>query len=94
MSADERLFDGPPMGRAEFWQKVASVTFGIWAIMLPLAAAMVIGSVSKFTDKFDQYVLVMEKRVTLLEERQSRVLRILEDQDARLGRVEERGRSR
>lgn len=90
---DSRLFD-QPMGRADFWQKVAAFTFGLWAIMLPLAAGLIISSVSRFSDRFDAYILAMERRVTLLEERQSRVLKVLEDQDGRLDRLEDRPRAK
>jgi hypothetical protein len=79
-----------PLGRAEFWQRAAAFAFAAWALALPLAAAAVIGSIGRFTDKFDAYVLAMERRITLLEERQSRVLQVLEQHEARLDRQAER----
>lgn len=78
------------LSKSEFWQKAAAFTFGLWAIMLPIAAGLVISSVGRFTDRFDAYVLAMEKRVTLLEERQARVLQILEQHNRRLDGHEDR----
>lgn len=77
-----------PLSRADFWQKVAAFTFGLWAIMLPVAAGLVIASVTRFADRFDAYVLAMERRVTLLEERQARVLKILEEHNDSIHKLE------
>lgn len=77
------------LSRAEFWQRAATLGFAAWAIMLPLAAGLVMNSLTKFTDKFDTYVLAMERRITLLEERQNRVLKVLEDHDAKIDRLDD-----
>lgn len=52
--------------RHDFWMKVASAVFGLWAAAV-LAA---IGSLWEFQKQFNNYVLQMERRVILLEERQ------------------------
>lgn len=80
--------DNDLLSRAEFWQRAATFGFAAWAIVLPLAAGLVVQSLSKFSESFNAYVLAMERRVTLLEERQSRILSIIEDQNERLRRLE------
>lgn len=60
-------------GRTDFWMKVAGVSFGLWSFAIGYA----INSIKDFQQQFSAYVLVTERRVTLLEERQQLVLREL-----------------
>jgi hypothetical protein len=60
---------------ANFWLKVASGAFSLWAIMIPIGVSMIRGAISstlatqeKFLSDFHAYVLQMERRVTTLEE--------------------------
>jgi hypothetical protein len=59
-----------------FWYRVAAWTFGLWAIMIPIGVAIIRNAIStttttqeKFLSDFHAYVLHMERRVTVLEER-------------------------
>lgn len=78
--------------RTEFWMKIAGISFGLWSVAIGYA----IKSVGDFQSQFSNYVLVTERRVTLLEERQMAVLKALEkvdrDHDALMPRVEPRAR--
>lgn len=81
--------------RAEFWQRAAAVAFSAWALMIPAGIALVRSAVGEIVstqqkqiDSFNAYVLTMERRTTLIEERQSRVLRMLEEHDRRLDGLE------
>lgn len=81
-----------PLSRTEFWMRVAGASFALWAFMIPIAIAMLRGSFqdattesariatqnATFIAEFKQYVLLSERRLTLLEERQSMVLRRLD----------------
>jgi ABC-type lipoprotein release transport system permease subunit len=60
--------------RSDFWLKVAGISFGLWSIAIGYA----VSSIAGFEKEFSNYVLVMERRVTLLEERQQIVLRRME----------------
>ena len=82
--ADDLDDDGPSVSRVEFWRRAAAFGFSAWAIVIPLAAAAVINSLSKFTEKFENYVVTMERRITLLEERQARVLQTLTEHAAEM----------
>lgn len=71
--------------RSEFWMKVAAWAFGLWSIMIPIGVTMVSNAVERivsqqaqFQTEFKEYVLQMERRVTIIEERQSSVLRRLD----------------
>lgn len=71
--------------RTDFWMKVAAITFGLWSIAIPIGVAMmrtsiqeVVSSQERFQQQFTNYVLTMERRVTLLEERQTIVMKKLE----------------
>jgi hypothetical protein len=59
-----------------FWYKIAAWAFGLWAVMIPLGVSMIRSAISasattqdKFLADFHAYVLQMERRVTILEER-------------------------
>ena len=85
--------------RVEFWMKVAGVAFGLWAVMIPLGVLMLTSSVDKvvhaqatFTQEFRDYVLAMERRVTLLEERQAVVLKTLQDYKAKFETHQEKSK--
>ena len=63
-----------PLPRSEFWQQAAALAFGAWAIFLPIAAGLVVRSISKFRAQFDdwvrefgEYVVTTERRLTFLE---------------------------
>jgi len=79
------------LGKAEFWQKIAGFAFAAWAMAIPIGVSMVRGSVEDLLDSqaqqskdFQVYVLSMEKRVTLIEERQAKVLQILQAQELKI----------
>jgi hypothetical protein len=91
--------DAEEKSRVEFWMKVAGVAFGLWAVMIPLGVLMLTSSVDKvistqtsFTVEFREYVLAMERRVTLLEERQSQVIKILQDYKAKFETHQEKSK--
>lgn len=83
---------GPPIGRAEFWAKVAAGVFAMWALMIPLGigvfrdvlhnnaldAAAIIAENTRFYAEFRAYVLAMERRTTQIEERQAMVLKSID----------------
>jgi hypothetical protein len=60
--------------RSDFWMKVAAISFGLWS----LAVGMAIKSITDFQTQFSTYVLLTERRITLLEERQAIVLKRLD----------------
>jgi hypothetical protein len=79
------------LSRAEFWQRAAAVAFGLWAIMIPIGVAVIRESISELvkhdreqSEQFNTYMLQMERRITLIEERQQRVLTMLSEHDRRL----------
>jgi hypothetical protein len=58
------------------WSKIAAWVFGMWALMIPIGVSMVRVSVNElaaaqtqFQISFNSYVLNMERRMTLMEER-------------------------
>jgi len=80
------------LSRAEFWQRIAAFSFGLWSLMIPFGIWM-LGNVFEraarttleqaselvlFNRRFEVYVLQVERRLTLIEERQSRALHSLE----------------
>lgn len=75
------------LSKAEFWRRAAAFAFSAWAIAVPITAGAVIASLSKFSEKFDAYVLAMERRVTLLEERQMHDRKVIEDNNNKLDRI-------
>jgi hypothetical protein len=87
--------------RVEFWMKVAGVAFGLWAVMIPIGVLMLTSSVDKviftqssFTVEFREYVLAMERRVTLLEERQAQVLKTLQEHKTKFETHQEKEKSK
>jgi len=80
------------LSRAEFWQRIAAFSFGLWSLMIPFGIWM-LGNVFEraarttleqaselvlFNRRFEVYVLQVERRLTVIEERQSRVLHSIE----------------
>jgi hypothetical protein len=64
------------------WAQIAAWVFGLWAVMVPLGVAMmrsavreIVAAQSEFQRTFHAYVLDMEKRMTLVEERLGQVSR-------------------
>lgn len=89
----------PPdgLGRAEFFQRVAAIAFAAWAAVVGYVGVVVRDSVAVAVQEnktsreaFAEYVRVMERRVTIIEERQAVVLRALGEVDHRLDRLEGR----
>jgi len=71
--------------RSQFWMRVAGIGFAVWSLMLPIAALMVQSSLSDLAksntamaSRLENYILGMEARVTRIEERQSVVMRSIE----------------
>jgi len=81
------------LSKNEFWMRVAAWSFGLWSLMIPLGVYMLQGAfqqttkanvdaareIALFNQRFEQYVLVMERRMILVEERQNVVLRAIAD---------------
>jgi hypothetical protein len=77
------------LSKAEFWMRIAGWSFALWSLMVPLSAWLLSRSfddavrkgdqmaveLAKFNTRFEGYVLSMERRITILEERQERLLR-------------------
>lgn len=87
--------------RTERWLKIASLVFGVWAAMVPIGALTVSRSVEKIIEQQDKfqiefrtYVLAMERRVTIIEERQAGVLKKLDSIQDDHGTLMQNGRSR
>ena len=88
----EQATEKDALSRAEFWQRVAAFSFGLWSLMIPLGIWMIGNTFERamrssvdqaselvaFNRRFEAYVLNMERRIVLIEERQSRVLITLE----------------
>jgi hypothetical protein len=94
-------FEGPmqqiadPLPRSEFWMKIAGACFALWALMIPIGIAMVRSTFSDvaqanmtLASTLTEYKLLTERRITLLEERQSAVIAHNAGQDQRLGQLE------
>jgi len=82
--------------RTTLWVKIAGAAFGLWSLMIPVGVAMlnssvetVVASNEKFNVEFKQYVLSMERRVTIIEERQGAVINALKGLDSRTDRLEQ-----
>ena len=78
--------DSPALSKTEFWQRAAAVAFGLWALMLPLGVALVRDSVAELVkhdrdqaDRLNNYILAMERRVSLIEGDRQHVIDILID---------------
>jgi hypothetical protein len=93
-----------PLSRAEFWQRVAGVSFGVWSLMIPLGVWMLTSTFERtavisrdsaaefivFVRRFDDYVLLTERRMTIVEERQASVLKTLDEVGTKIDTVENR----
>jgi len=102
MNSQHTVEDGDPVWRhepvvsqREFWNKAAAAAFGLWALMVPLAASWVRDAVVKATEEsamfrrdFSEYMRLSERRFTIIEERQNLVLKTLDDIDMRLDRLD------
>jgi hypothetical protein len=67
------------------WMKIAGAAFALWSVMIPIGVSMlntsvdsVVAANEKFNLEFKQYVISMERRVTILEERQGAVIQMLQ----------------
>lgn len=83
------------LSRHEFWMRIASACFALWALMIPLGVAMVRSTFSEYADVQRQlatnlidYKLATERRITLLEERQASVMHMNIEQERRLSTLE------
>jgi hypothetical protein len=71
--------------RAAFWMKVASWTFGLWAVGVPLTGAFIADAVKtvqkeqhELQARYDEWTKEMEARHAIIEERQSVLMRKME----------------
>jgi len=87
--------NGEPLSRAEFWMRIASVCFGLWALMIPLGIAILRNTLNEASvasqavaNELTVYKLLTERRITLLEERQQAVLLKNTEQEQRIGVLE------
>jgi hypothetical protein len=62
--------------RADFWMRVASVCFGLWALAIPIGVEIlrvalrdIQAEISLQTNKATEYRLATERRIVVLEER-------------------------
>jgi len=85
--------------RTLLWMKIAGVAFAMWSIMIPVGVSMLNESVAnavasneRFNTEFKQYVLSMERRVTILEERQGAVIQMIQIQKEQFQKEKERPR--
>jgi len=69
-----------PKVRADFWMRVASICFGLWALAIPIGVEVLRGVLRDIqaeihiqTGKATEYRLVTERRLVTLEERQARL---------------------
>lgn len=72
-----------------FWLKAATWTFGLWALMLPITGKLVIDSIKEVAEEqktmareFVLYREMNERRLAIIEERQSVVIQRLNSVDA------------
>jgi cysteine sulfinate desulfinase/cysteine desulfurase-like protein len=84
--------------KSEFWMRLAGASFGLWALMIPVGVMMIGGvferatktnieaasEIVAFNKRFEAYVLNMERRVTIIEERQNRVLQAIDSMNSDL----------
>ena len=89
-----------PLSKTEFWMRIAGWSFALWALMIPVGILMVRGAfdsatkanidvaveISSFSRRFDAYALNMERRVTIIEERQLQYTKHLADSEQNGGR--------
>jgi hypothetical protein len=93
--------DDHALGKTEFWMRVAGVSFTLWAGVVAIVGWVVQSSVQdavrenkEARNAFTEYVRLMERRVTIVEERQSAALHSIRDMDTRLDTLEGRGNGR
>jgi hypothetical protein len=74
-----------------WWLKAASLCFGLWSLMVPISAKVIVDRLevisteqAEANQRLNTFILANERRITLLEERQSYVLRVLERADLRV----------
>jgi uncharacterized membrane protein YeiB len=91
MATGNGIDPGIGLTRVEFWQRAAALAFGLWAIMIPVGVGMIRNVVAELVehdrqqaDQMSAYVLAMERRVTLIEERQQRVLQTIAEHQAQI----------
>jgi len=72
----------PVLSKVEFWSKAAAWSFGLWSLVVLLAANWIAGAVvrsieanERFRAEFADYVKITERRLILVEERQAVVLK-------------------
>jgi hypothetical protein len=65
-----------PQARADFWMRVASLCFGLWALAIPIGVEILRVSLRDIqaeihlqTGKATEYRLATERRIVVLEER-------------------------
>ena len=85
----------PALTKTEFWSKAAAWSFGLWSLVVLLAANWIASAVvrsieanEKFRAEFQEYVKLTERRMILLEERQSIVLKWIASDEARERRLD------
>ena len=83
------------LSKTEFWMRVAGASFGLWALMIPVGILMIRGAfdsatkantdaaveIASFSRRFDAYALNMERRMTIVEERQLQYMQHLVDRE-------------
>jgi hypothetical protein len=91
MTTDAEAAHAPHGIRGDLWMKIAAGAFGLWALAIPIGIEMLRSSLSDIqgdiqilTSKAQEYRLVTEKRIILLEERQEKVVRENADHEARI----------
>lgn len=80
--------------------KIAGIAFGLWSLFIPFGVLAVresvisaISSQAEFQKQFAAYVLTMERRITLLEEKQSTLSTRMEKIDVYHSNLENRDRA-
>jgi hypothetical protein len=81
--------------KSEFWMRVAGVGFSLWALMIPIGISMIRAAADRLVDsqsalqvKMDTYILTTERRLTIIEANQQRLLEHDSDQTHRLELIE------
>ena len=95
---DDNIPNTDALSKQEFWARIAGVSFALWAGVVGIVGWVVQSSVADAVREnkesrtaFTEYVRLMERRVTIVEERQSAVLQSIRDYDNRLDVLEGRG---
>ena len=91
IQVDDALEKREQTQRNAFWMKFAGFAFSAWALLLPISAAIISNTVSKvgdaqqvFNASFNEYRQQVERRLTLLEDRQATVLRWITEHDPKI----------